>query len=78
VPLHRRLTVDAKGLAELLGIGLRTVRALDAGGKLPRGLFLAARKVWRVAEVRAWLAAGAPDRQTWEEIRRTGKGRGDK
>jgi predicted DNA-binding transcriptional regulator AlpA len=24
---------------------------------------------WRVDELRAWLAAGAPDRQTWLKMR---------
>jgi predicted DNA-binding transcriptional regulator AlpA len=61
--------VDARGLARLLSSGLRTVRTWDAAGKLPAPLRIGGRVVWRVGEVRAWLAAGAPDRQTWAAMR---------
>jgi predicted DNA-binding transcriptional regulator AlpA len=63
------LVVDARRLAKLLTCGIRTVRTLDAAGKLPMPLRIGGRVVWRVAELRAWLAAGAPDRATWEAIR---------
>lgn len=60
------LVVDARRLAKLLCAGVRTVRTWDAAGKLPKPLRLGGRVVWRVREIRAWLAAGAPDRSTWE------------
>jgi predicted DNA-binding transcriptional regulator AlpA len=60
--------VDAKRLARLLTCGVRTVRTLDAGGKLPKPLRIGGRVVWRVAEIRDWLAAGAPDRDTWAAL----------
>jgi predicted DNA-binding transcriptional regulator AlpA len=63
------LVVDARRLARLLCCGLRTVRTWDAGGRLPAPIRIGGRVVWRVAEIRAWLAAGAPDRQTWAAIR---------
>ena len=63
------LVADARRLARLLDCGVRTVRTLDAGGRLPAPIRIGGRVVWRVAEIRAWLAAGAPDRQTWEAIR---------
>lgn len=63
------LVVDARWLAKLLTCGVRTVRTLDAAGKLPTPLRIGGRVVWRVAEVRAWLAAGAPDRASWAAIR---------
>ncbi len=62
------LVVDAKRLARLLTCGVRTVRTLDAGGKLPKPLRIGGRVVWRVAEIRDWLAAGAPDRDTWAAL----------
>ena len=37
----------------------------DAAGKLPAPIRIGGRVVWRVAEIRAWLAAGAPDREAW-------------
>jgi len=60
------LVVDAKLLARLLTCSVRTVRTLDTLGKLPKALRIGGRVVWRVSEIREWLAAGAPDRDTWE------------
>jgi predicted DNA-binding transcriptional regulator AlpA len=59
------LVVDARRLARLLCCGVRTVRTWDAAGKLPVPIRLGGRVVWRVAEIKRWLAAGAPDRETW-------------
>jgi len=63
------LAVDAVGLAEMLSLGLRTIRSMDAAGKLPSPLRIGGRVLWRTAEIRAWLAAGAPDRDEWAAIR---------
>ena len=63
------LVVDAKRLAKLLCAGVRTVRTWDAAGKLPAPLRIGGRVVWRVDEIRAWLAAGAPNRETWAAMR---------
>jgi predicted DNA-binding transcriptional regulator AlpA len=65
--------VDAKRLAKLLCAGVRTVRTWDAAGKLPAPIRIGGRVVWSVAEIRAWLAAGAPDRATWAAIRAANK-----
>lgn len=62
----RPLAVDARRLAKLLCLGLRTIRTMDAGGKLPRPVRIGGRVLWSVTELRAWLAAGCPDRETWE------------
>jgi predicted DNA-binding transcriptional regulator AlpA len=64
-----RLVVDAKRLAKLLCAGVRTVRTWDAAGKLPAPIRIGGRVVWRVDEIRAWLDAGAPDREKWAAIR---------
>lgn len=60
------LVVDARRLAKLLGVGLRTVRTWDAAGKLPKPIKLGGRVLWRVKEIRAWLSADAPERASWE------------
>ena len=62
---------DAKRLARLLCLGVRTVRTMDAAGKLPRPIRLNARVVWNIREIRDWLAAGAPDRAAWEAIKKS-------
>lgn len=63
------LVVDARRLGVLLCAGIRTVRAWDAAGKLPAPIRIGGRVVWRMDEIRAWLAAGAPDRETWVAVR---------
>jgi len=68
-PTDTPLTVDAKRLAAMLDIGLRTVRTHDAAGKLPKPVKVGGRVLWILDEIREWLAAGAPDRATWERIR---------
>lgn len=65
-PAGAPLVADARRLAQLLCCGLRTVRCWDAAGKLPAPLRIGGRVVWRVGEIRDWLAAGAPDRAEWE------------
>jgi hypothetical protein len=49
--------------------GVRTIRAWDAAGKLPKPLRISGRVLWNLAEIRLWLAAGAPDRGTWEAMK---------
>ena len=64
------LLVSANDLAKLLRLSVRTIRALDASGKLPRPLRISPGCVrWKFDEIRSWVAAGAPDRAMWERIR---------
>ena len=63
------LVVGAKELAALLRIGLRTVRTMDAAGRLPKPVRIGHSVRWSLEEIRAWLEAGAPDRKTWEARR---------
>lgn len=65
------LAVGAKGVAKLLNSGLRTVRAWDAAGKLPRPARIGSKVLWSVHELRAWLAAGCPTRDEWEVMKKT-------
>lgn len=63
------LVVDARRLSRLLCAGLRTIRCWDTTGKLPAPIRIGGRVVWRVDEIRKWLAAGAPNRDEWEARR---------
>ena len=63
------LAVDARRLAAMLCAGIRTVRTWDAAGRLPAPVRIGGRVVWRLDEIRAWLDAGAPDRETWAAMR---------
>lgn len=66
------IAVDARGLAEMLGVSLRHIRRLDSAGRLPRGIRLGHAVRWPVAEIHAWLGAGAPDRDSWETTKEGG------
>lgn len=65
----RALLVDAKRAAEMCGKSLRTWRAWDARGLIPRPVRLARSTLWRVAELDEWVAAGCPPRAEWEARR---------
>lgn len=71
------LAVDAKTLAATLHVSVRTIRAMDAGGKLPKPVKLNAHAVRWVLDgphgIRAWLIAGCPDRVMWEALGRDGR-----
>ncbi len=68
-PADSPLVVDARRLAVLLSVGLRTVRTWDAAGRLPAPIRIGGRCLWQLDEIRAWLGDGAPDRATWMAIR---------
>lgn len=61
-----RLAVPAREVAKLLGVSVRHVWALLADGHLPRPVRLGRSVRWNLDELRAWLAAGAPEIETWE------------
>jgi predicted DNA-binding transcriptional regulator AlpA len=46
---------------------------MDAAGRLPAPLRIGGSVRWRAEEIRDWLDAGAPDRETWERIKPTSK-----
>jgi predicted DNA-binding transcriptional regulator AlpA len=69
-PALEPLLLSARDLAKLFGVGLRTLRAMDASGRIPAPLRLSPGCVrWRYDELRDWLDAGAPCRQMWEARR---------
>jgi predicted DNA-binding transcriptional regulator AlpA len=65
------LVADAKLLAKMLLVGVRSIRTWDASGKLPKPVKIGTRTVWILREIRDWLKAGAPDRATWERVKST-------
>ena len=60
------LLVSADGVAAMLGVSRRTVYSMHSTGELgPMPLTVGGRKLWRVAELNAWVAAGCPRREVW-------------
>ena len=65
-----RLALPAAEVARLLGISERHLWSLNSSGRIPSPIRFGRAVRWPVEELRAWLAAGAPERSTWEETRR--------
>jgi predicted DNA-binding transcriptional regulator AlpA len=60
------LLLTARQAALLCGKSLRTWRAWDSAGWIPRPIRISRSTLWRADELRAWVAAGCPRRQEWE------------
>jgi predicted DNA-binding transcriptional regulator AlpA len=54
------LVVDIKGLAKMLQRSVASLRRDEAHGRLPAGIRIGRSKRWRMAEIEAWVEAGAP------------------
>jgi len=68
-PSPTPLAVSAKQLAAMLGVSVRTIRSMDASGWLPEPVLISSRLIrWPVAEIEAWLRAGAPSRADWDKL----------
>jgi predicted DNA-binding transcriptional regulator AlpA len=57
------LLVDATTAAALCGKHLRTWRAWQAAGRIPRPIRIGRSLMWRFSELEAWVAAGCPPRK---------------
>lgn len=64
-----QILVTARQAASLIAKSLRTWRAWDAAGLIPRPVRIGRSTLWRVAELQAWIDAGCPRRAEWEARR---------
>lgn len=62
----RPLMTDAQGVAKLLGVDVTSIFQRLQAGHLPAPLVFDGDERWRIAEIRAWVKDGCPDRKTWE------------
>lgn len=60
------LLVTAKQAAHLCGKSLRTWRTWDSAGLIPQPVRIGRSTLWRIDELREWIAVGCPRRQEWE------------
>jgi len=63
------LAVDATKAAKLIGVSTAHFWVMLASGQIPPGFRLGRRRLWAVAELQAWILAGAPTADRWRVIR---------
>jgi predicted DNA-binding transcriptional regulator AlpA len=61
--------VAGKEAARLIGVSQPTWDRHTSAGKTPAPIKFGGRVLWRVAELRAWVEAGMPDRKVWEAMK---------
>jgi len=74
-PVFLMRAVDA---AKLCGISRVTWRRWDSAGRIPQGLKIGGARLWRRAELIAWVEAGSPNRERWQAILHASSKRGGK
>jgi len=67
--ISHRLAISAEEVADLLGISRAMVWKLHSGGRLPRPIRLGRVVRWERRALEEWIAAGAPPRDRWENMR---------
>ena len=66
------LSVGAKAAARMCGVSERSWWRLDSACKTPTSFMLGGRRLWRVADLERWVAAGFPNRKDFvSEVSRT-------
>lgn len=69
------LLIGANAAARLVSISPASWWRFHSAGKVPAPTRLGHRTLWRVAELRAWIGAGCPDRARWEALQAGTKGK---
>ena len=63
--------ISAKELAKMLSLSKRQIHRLSACGKIPAPVKIGGSCRWSEKLIAEWLAAGAPDRKTFEAMQQT-------
>ncbi len=65
--------LTAKALGQLLSLSKRQIFRLNSCGKIPAPIRIGGSVRWDLErDIKPWLAAGAPDRKTWEAMKQAG------
>lgn len=72
MPIDRGVTpgpttlIDARELAAMLGVTTATIRRRNSEGAIPKPIEVDGEIRWHKHEIRRWIGAGLPSRETWE------------
>jgi predicted DNA-binding transcriptional regulator AlpA len=70
-PAVEPLSYCAEDAAAAFGVSRSQWWKLHSMGRIPAPVYLGQRKpVWIVKELQDWAAAGMPDREAWEKLKR--------
>ena len=64
--------LSAKTLGDMLNLSKRQIFRLNSCARIPAPLRIGGAVRWLAEDISAWLAAGAPDRRTWEAMKNAG------
>lgn len=67
------LTLKANQVAAMLGVSVRQVWRLHTTGRLPRPVRLGNCIRWVRTELEAFIQAGAPNRERWEQMKQNAR-----
>lgn len=63
------LLLTASEAAAMFKASERTWRTWDTMGRIPKPIRIGRKVFWRPEDLKAWVAAGCPDRASWEVMR---------
>lgn len=66
--------ITVEGLCEKLQISRATLWRLSSAGKVPSPMKLGRGVRWLSGEIDEWLAAGMPDRRSWQAMKTKKRG----
>jgi predicted DNA-binding transcriptional regulator AlpA len=62
--------LTAKALGQMLSLSKRQIFRLNSCGKIPAPIRIGGSVRWDLErDIKPWLAAGAPDRKSWEAMK---------
>ena len=64
------LVVEAVQAARLCGVSRATWYSLRKAGRIPRPVRIGRRVLWRIEELREWMAAGCPPCSRWDAMKK--------
>ena len=66
--------LTAQAVGKMLSLSKRQIFRLHSCGKIPTPIRIGGSVRWAETTIAEWLAAGAPDRKTFEAMKKAGNG----
>ncbi|OWY71575.1 hypothetical protein B7486_07760 [cyanobacterium TDX16] len=63
------LMISIRELASILKLSTRHLERLDCVARIPEPIRFGRAKRWLLSDINAWIAAGCPDRDSWQSMK---------